>query len=212
MNKPCCSGNKSISLLEKRIIDLGLSYILNNNILILSLNNKSVNIDLTDLVTFAALTFPKQTSYRIASSVTSNSTTRSNLTAWTFPVVAGRIYKIDILAMYQTSVTTTGGSMGVILTNGGVGTIIGLMNAAIDKTSVATELKVPISLITNSNTQVDSFLTTTGVSVIDSPHFWEARLEFTCTTSGNFQITWGSEVNSSNAMLLARSKLTVIES
>lgn len=53
MNKPCCSENKSISLLEKRVIDLGLSYILNNNILILSLNNKSVNIDLTDLVTFS---------------------------------------------------------------------------------------------------------------------------------------------------------------
>lgn len=166
----------------------------------------------SDFLPDAALTFPKQTNYRIASSVTSNSTTRSNLTAWTFPVVAGRIYEIDILAMYQTSVTTTGGSMGVILTNDGVGTIIGLMNAAIDKNSVATELKVPINLITNSNNQVDSFLTTTGVSVIDSPHFWEARLEFTCTTSGNFQITWGSEVNSSNAMLLAGSKLTVIES
>ena len=113
--------------------------------------------------------------------------------------------------MYQTDTLTTGGSMGVILKNSGVGTIIGNMEADISKSVVATGLKAPITAISSSNTLADSFLTSTEVSVINSPHSWTATLYFTCTTSGDFQVQWGSEVASSEARLLAGSKMIVTE-
>ena len=154
---------------------------------------------------------PKNKVLTISSNVNSTSTTRADISNWTFPVGAGREYKIEIIAMYQTNTVTTGGSMGVLLKNSGVGTIIGSMEADVSKSVVATGLKAPIAAISSSNTLADSFLTSTGVSVINSPHGWTATLYFTCTTSGDFQVTWGSEVVASEARLLAGSKMIVTE-
>jgi|GEM_PF-2541828 len=149
--------------------------------------------------------------YKLTSPVISSLTTRASITEWQLPVVAGRSYSISILALFQSVSTGTGGSMGVYMTNSGDGTIMGMMSASVNNGVVETELKTAIYAISTNGNLANSFMTTTAVYPINTPHIWESILEFTCTTSGTFNVSWGSEINSSEVTLLAGSVMKVIE-
>ena len=139
-----------------------------------------------------------------------NTTTRTSVTGWNFSVLTDKRYKIEIIGTYQTGVLTTGCSLGFILSSG-TGTIQGIMNAEIAQTTSATGLRTTIRAINNSNSTVGSFITTTGVSVINSPHYIGGILNFKCTSSGTFEIQFASEIGSSTSQLNADSLLLITE-
>lgn len=150
------------------------------------------------------------TRIRMTSDFTINSTTRSNIPGFTFPVVAGKVYKIRIIGAYKTVVTTTGGSIGFILTEGGVGTIFGSVKMQILHTNTAAPEQA-ITYINTVATTTRSFATSTGVGTINIPEYLEANLIFECTTDGTFNVQWGSEVASSNATLMKNTILEINE-
>lgn len=151
----------------------------------------------------------KKRVFVLASNFASTSTTRANVTGMSFNVVAGKRYSINILGDYQTSALTTGGSLGFILSSG-VGTIKGVLIIAIGQApSNANGYHTNIYAINATSTTAGSFLTSTGVTVINSPHYVKSELVFNCTTSGVFQLQWGSEVAGNSAQLNAGTIMTV---
>lgn len=153
------------------------------------------------------------TMYKLTSAfptVVQTNTTRVNVTGWSFAVTAGKMYKIEINCSFQTAATTTGGSMGVVLTSG-AGTITGNMQADIVQTTVATDLRQTIRSISSSGTLAGSFMTSSGVGVINSDHNWYANLMFNCTSSGTFQVQWGTEVANSLAQIQPNAVMLVTE-
>ncbi len=140
-----------------------------------------------------------------------NSTiTRNTVTGWTFAVTAGKNYRIEIIAAYQTAALTTGGSIGFILSSG-TGTITGILEGEIVQTTAATGLRTSIRDINAVNTTAGSFMTTTGVGVINSPHYMGGRAYFSCITTGVFEVQFASEIAVSTAQLNAGSVLIVTE-
>lgn len=158
------------------------------------------------------LTAPVGTTTRtvltLASLFSSTSVTRANVTGMNFAVTAGKKYKITLIGCYQTGVTTTGGSIGFVLTSG-TGTICGFVTMAISQSVVATDLTTTIRAINATNTTAGSFTTSSGVSVINSPHYFYGDLIFDCLTSGVFSLQWGSEVATSAAQMNAGSTMIV---
>lgn len=144
----------------------------------------------------------------LTNAFSSTSITRAAVTGWSFSVDAGKSYRITILASFQSAATTTGGSMGFVLTSG-TGTIHGNMQADIAQTTVATGLKTSIRAINSSNTTAGSFMTSSGVGVINSPHNWAASAVFNCTTGGTFVVQWATEVAASASQLNIGSALIV---
>lgn len=143
-----------------------------------------------------------------------NSTTTSTVvldapagTPMTATVVAGRTYKINMLGTYQTAATTTGCIIGLSGAGGVVGTLVGRASGSISASAVATELAIPLTTLSGAG----STLTTTGVSVINTPHWVELSAVFTCTTSGTVSLVFGSEVAASAAQLNAGSYFEVTE-
>jgi hypothetical protein len=131
----------------------------------------------------------------------STSTTRVDIPSLGFNVVAGKRYKIEFTGSYFTAVTTTGGSLGVVLTNAGVGTINGNMEGEVTLATGATGVKTSINNINLVNTTANSFMTTTGVSSTTLGQNISFNGVFRCTSSGIFRFQWGSEVNASSATL-----------
>lgn len=158
----------------------------------------------------ANLTLPIITKKVLSSNVSSTATARANIADWSFPVTAGKSYRIEIHSLYKSAATTTGGSIGFILPTG-AGSIFGYVEGDIANTTVATTLRQPIYAINATNTTAGSFITTTGVSVINSPHSIYSALTFNCTTSGTFQVQWGSEVAASAVQLNVGSTLYLTE-
>ena len=134
-------------------------------------------------------------------SPTPASTSRVNVTGLSFSAVAGKKYKIEIIGDYQTEQATTGGSLGFIMSSG-TATIKGLASMEVSITVTNTlGLKASITEISATNTTPGSFITSTGVSAINTPHNLNANLVLTCVTSGIFQVQWSSEVANSPAKL-----------
>ena len=140
----------------------------------------------------------------LANNYSSSSTARADVTGWNFPVTIGKTYKINIIADYQSSqATTTGGSMGIILSGGAAGTVRGSARGTVTSAAAATELVIPIRTTAGAG----SFLTTSGVNAVNTPHSIEMTITFICTASGTFNIQWGSEVNASETRLNLGSSL-----
>lgn len=139
----------------------------------------------------------------LAANFSSTSTTLSTVTGWSFAVLPGVTYRIEVLADYQTAATTTGGTLGINLSGGATGNVRGFCKGSVSQSAVATELSIPIR--TTSGT--GSFLTTTGVSVINSPHSFLLFITFVCTGVGTFNIQWATEIAGSAAQLNANSSL-----
>ncbi len=142
----------------------------------------------------------------LASNFSSTITTEATVTGWSFAVITGKTYRIEVIASYQTAATTTGGELGFFLSNSAVGTIRGFAQADIVSTAAATGLKQPITVCTTADA-AGSNLISSGVTAINSPHSFYAIVTFTCTTSGTFNVGWASEVSSSAAQLNANSSL-----
>ena len=141
----------------------------------------------------------------LAANFSNATVTQTPVTGWTIPVVAGKTYRIEIIAEYQTAALTTGGTIGYYMLTG-AGTIRGTIEGDIAQTAVATGLKIPVRVCTTIGA-VGSSLTTSAVGVINSPHGISSRVTFTCTSSGNLQVGWASEVAASAAQLNANSTL-----
>lgn len=142
--------------------------------------------------------------------IANNTVTRINVTNWSIPVTAGKTYRIEIVGDIVTALTSTGGSMGFIMSSG-TASIIGAIEGDIVQTAVATGLKQPIRAISSDPNLAGSFFTTTGVGVANSNHSFIAILALNCITSGVFQVQWGSEIAGSNATLTNTSALFYTE-
>jgi len=144
----------------------------------------------------------------LTSLFSSTSTTRANVTGMSFAVTSGKKYKITLMGCVQTAATTTGGSIGFVLTSG-TGTICGFITMAISVSTAATDLTTTIRAINATNTTAGSFITSSGVSVINTPHYFTSELIFDCVTSGVFQLQFGTEVAASAAQINAGSTMIV---
>ena len=153
---------------------------------------------------------PSTVSRLLSNNVSSTVVARANINDWSFAVTAGKSYRIEVVAAYQSVALTTGGSLGFVLPTG-AGNIFGFVEGDIANTTVATTLRTPIRAINANNTTAGSFITTTAVGVIKLPHSIHSVLTFNCTTSGTFQLQWASEVAGSAAQLNAGSALYVTE-
>jgi len=142
----------------------------------------------------------------LANNFSSSSTTESAVTGWSFAVTAGSAYRVEVIGLYQTAATTTGGELGFFLTNSGAGTIVGNAEGAIVSTAAASSLSQQISAIGAADL-AGSNLITTGVTAINSPHYIKSTVVFRCTVSGTFNVGWASEVNASASQLNAGSSL-----
>jgi len=150
------------------------------------------------------------TTNSLVAPLSSTSNNRTTIPGWTFPVTAGKKYRVEIIATYQSVVTTTGGSWGVILSSG-TGTISGYMDGDIGIGAVATGLRAAIRAIDASNLTVGSSMTTSGVGSINTPHYMGGIMLFVCATSGVFEVQFASEVNASAAQMNIGSTLIVTE-
>jgi hypothetical protein len=128
--------------------------------------------------------------------------------AWTITLVANRTYLFTVLANYQTVALATGGRMNLLGAGGLAGTVAGSMRASIVQAAAATALDVPIWTFANG---AGSFLLTTSVSPINSPHIWGANFVFRCSAGGTLSLQWASEVAASSAQLNIGSMLIVEE-
>ena len=146
----------------------------------------------------------------LAALQSSTVTALADVTTWTLSVTSGKSYRIEIIASYQAAATTTGIKLGVYLYNSGAGTIHGFLAGSIVNTVAATELKMPIYAIGASNL-TGSFLLTSGVGVINSPHNIRGTMVFTCTVTGTLRFQMASEVASSAAQLNAGSTMLVTQ-
>ena len=136
---------------------------------------------------------------------TSTSTTPSNVLPLSFNGKAGNVYRVELIADYQTAATTTGCIIG-IGTNGS-GNVRGFIKGSVSATAVATELSIPLRAFSGAG----SSLTTTGVSAINTPHSIHLVAVIRCTADGVFGIRFGSEVEGSQAQLNAGSVLIIQE-
>lgn len=144
----------------------------------------------------------------LATNFSSTSTTRANVTGMSFSVTAGKKYLIKLIGHHQTATSTTGGSIGFVLTSG-TGNIKGFITMAVSQSIIATDLTTTIRAINANNTTAGSFTTSTGVSAINSPHYFYGELLFDCLTSGVFQLQYGTEVASSTAQMNAGSCMII---
>jgi len=142
----------------------------------------------------------------LASDFSSTSATLAPVTGWNFAVTSGKTYRIEIIANYQTAATTTGCSLGVYLSGGGVGTIRGFMEGGLSSSAAATELGIPIRVCTTAGA-TGGGLTTTAVSAINTPTKLYMLVTFTCTTSGTFNVGFATEIGASAAQINANSSL-----
>jgi len=150
----------------------------------------------------------QRTVLSLASNFSSTSTTRANVTGMSFAVTAGKKYSIKIVGDQQTAATATGGSIGFVLPSG-TGNIKGFITMAIGQSAAATDQTITIRAINATNTTAGSFITSTGVSTINSPHYFYGELIFECITSGVFQMQYGTEVASSAAQMNAGSTMII---
>lgn len=142
---------------------------------------------------------------KLPSSVSSATDARSTVTAFSFAVLANKKYKIEVLGSYQNNTQTAGGSLGFNL-SAGSGFIRG--NVEMQTTSNGAEKRL-ISVISTTNSDANSFMTSSQVSSVDTARFINATIYFECNGAGNFQLQWGSGVSGTNATLNAGTVLIV---
>lgn len=152
-----------------------------------------------------------QRTFVLGSNAVSSVVARANVSGLFFSALAGKRYKIEIIGDYQTALVTTGGSLGFVMTSG-TATIKGLASMEVSVSSAnALGLKNSITAINTTNTTTGSFITSSGVSAVNSPHNLCVNLVLNCATAGNFQVQWASEVAGSVATLNAGTVMIVTQ-
>jgi hypothetical protein len=132
------------------------------------------------------------TAYFLTSPFSNSTITLQDVTEWTFPVVSGKKYRVEIIGTYQTNTTTTGGKLAIYARDSAVTTIHGALWGAVSDVQVATEIKATIYACAASNA-TGSFLLTTGVATINRPHAIGGQMVIACSTSGNVRFQWAGE-------------------
>ncbi len=138
---------------------------------------------------------------RLTSATPSTSTTPADLSGMSFAMTNGKTYKVELIGSYQTAATTTGARICLKMSSG-TATIQGTWRGAVSSLTVATELGKTINVINSSYVAADQFITT-GVNAINTAHYIGANFLITATSTGTFQLGWGSEIASSSATLNA---------
>lgn len=144
----------------------------------------------------------------VGSAFASTVVNRVSVTGMSFAVTAGKKYEIKLIGSYQSVALTTGGSIGFVLTSG-TGNILGFVTMSISQTSAASDLSTTIRAISSSNTLAGSFMTSTGVTVINSPHYFNGELIFDCLTTGVLELQFATEVAASSAQINAGAVMIV---
>lgn len=150
---------------------------------------------------------------RVLSAAHSNSTVTpttitDGTTAWTHTLAAGKVYRFQVWATYQTAINTTGGRMNLLGAGGLAGTVQGMMWGGVTNAAAATTLEIPITTFANGT---GAFLLTTATNTANTPHIWGADFVFVCTTGGTLSLQWASEVAASASQLNAGSAMLVEE-
>lgn len=145
---------------------------------------------------------------KLASLYSSGSQLRANIPEMSFAVTAGKSYRIQLIGSYQSVSTTTGLSIGFILSSG-TGGINGFVTMSVSQNTVATDLTTTIRSINSVSSTAGSFATSSGVSVINSPHYFNCELVFDCLTTGVFNVQFGSESVSTSVQMNAGSMLII---
>lgn len=136
----------------------------------------------------------------LSSNISITTTARSNISDWVFDMQANCIYKIEIIADYQTAASGTGGSIGFLL-NSGNAQIKGFVEMSISHFPTATNVRATIYAIDNTSTTNGSNATSSGVAAVGTPHSIHAVLLVKPSTNSQFQVQWGTEVAGSAAQI-----------
>ncbi|WP_291131748.1 hypothetical protein [Flavobacterium sp. UBA7682] len=142
---------------------------------------------------------------KLSSNISSATDARATVAAFSFAALANKKYRIELIGSYQNDTVTAGGSLGFNL-SAGTGFIRGSAEMQTTANGLQKEL---ISVISTANTDVNSFITSSQVSAINTAGFINASLYFECITAGNFQVQWGSGVAGTNATLNSGTVLIV---
>jgi len=142
---------------------------------------------------------------KLATNVDSSVNTRATVAAFSFPVTANKKYKIELIGSYKNNTAAAGGSLGFNLSAGS-----GFIRGSAELQTTANGLqKELISVIATSNSDPNSFITSSQVSAPDTEGFVNACLYFECIGTGNFQIQWGSSATGPTATLISGTVLIV---
>lgn len=117
------------------------------------------------------------------------------------PVVAGRVYVFEMLLRFQTAATNTG--LGMSIGGTATGTLTANANAIM---AVGTA-----GLFSGPLTALNGVVTSTSVIAANTPYIARITGIFIATTSGNIYPQFRSEVNGSQASILAYSITTYKE-
>jgi hypothetical protein len=146
--------------------------------------------------------------FETTSNVTSSSTTRTDVSELVVPMLAGKKYRIELFASMQSSVTTTGCSLGFYL-SAGTATINGIIRGLVSNQAANSALDQFINVITTTAGATGSFFTTTGVGAINSPHAIGGAFYVESASDCDFKVQFGTEVAASAAILLSGSAIIV---
>lgn len=151
----------------------------------------------------------KTISIKLITNQSSSSTTRTNMTDFAFNAVANKRYKVEILGGFQSNTLTTGLSIGFVTS--GTGSVIGRVSIPVSQSFAATEQAGTIRAISGSSTLAGSFVTSTGVNPVNSPHVFSGNLIYDSTASGIFRIQFGSEIDGSIVTILSNTTLIITQ-
>lgn len=134
---------------------------------------------------------PRRLTVTKAADESSTSTIVANVTDMVFPAIAGSKYMFTFYVLYQSAVATTGLKLGISVPAGTVSANASFRIAA-DGAG---------SLFDGAFTSNGDSIISTAVPVINTSYLVEVRGIFICTTSGNVQLTYGSEVNATSVTI-----------
>jgi len=150
----------------------------------------------------------EQRIFETTTNQSTTSTTRSDVTELTVPLLAGKKYRIELYGMMQSPAVTTGCSVGFYLT-AGTATINGIIRGLVQISASTTALDQFINTVTTTPGATGSFFTTSGVGAINTPHALGGSFYVESASDCDFKVQFGSEVNGASTTLLSGSALIV---
>lgn len=142
----------------------------------------------------------------MSTTVTTATLITDGTTPWSQALVAGKSYRITVFGAYQTVALTTGAKLAVSSAGGLVGTIAGDAWGAVAQAASAAGLTATLYSYAGA---AGSFILTTAVNPINSPHNIGMDFVFNCTTAGTIAFYWYTEVSGSAAQINAGSTLLI---
>ncbi|MBA3577281.1 MAG: hypothetical protein H0W39_06705 [Sphingomonas sp.] len=131
-----------------------------------------------------------------ANSPTNSQTISDGTKTWTHTCVAGKSYNFMATGTFSSGVATAGVRLSLLGAGSVAGQVNGFAAGALAQATVATGLEATLFALGTVNTAwpTGSFLLTTAVSPINSPHHFKIEFKFRCTTGGTISIQAAPEV------------------